>query len=591
MTARRLRTPAAVLLVFLALAAWLGTRALAARQHLEQARASLTSARSALQDQRVDEARTAIDAATRDTSRARALTRDPVWRVAAAVPLAGASLKATSKVAGAVDEIAQGALPPALQAAESLTGSGLRRPDGSVDLSVINRASTPVTAGARSLAAARAQLADAPQHGVAGAVRDAQTQLRSQLDELSSALDGAEQALAVAPALLGADRPRDYFVLVQQPGESRGTGGIPGGFAVLHADQGRFTVTAKGSNRDLEQGTIPLPQGVGEDFREQYEGNRGLELWQNVNLSPDLPVVARVVAARWKKQSGQQVDGVITMDPISISQLLRGFGPVDIGGRRVAPQDLVRFLTVDQYAGLPANADQSQRKDVLSTALGATADRLTSGGGSTQQLLRGAVEAVRSGHLRMASDDPALHDRLHAAGVDGALPEGPAPIAYAVVENETQGKLDSFLERSVTYTAGPCVGERRRSTITVELTNRAPQVGLPPYLTIRSDGESIRESTDSGVLLQVYGTAEATLVSAELDGAPLKTDPAADEEPLYEGLEAGLPFWQLDVDLPREQTRRLVLRVEEPVTAGPVRMPEQPLIRPLSTTVAGPVCG
>ena len=37
-------------------------------------------------------------------------------------------------------------------------------------------------------------------------------------------------ALEIAPTLLGEDRPRRFFVLVQQNAESRGTGGLPGGF-------------------------------------------------------------------------------------------------------------------------------------------------------------------------------------------------------------------------------------------------------------------------------------------------------------------------------------------------------------------------
>ena len=593
-TSRRLLLRvAAVLAVAVALVGWLGVRGLRAQRALEDARGSLQEARAALLDRDVGRAGTAIDRAAQQTGRARAMTSDPVWRAAAALPVLGPPLVQVRGLAAAVDEVAAGVLPPALSAVERLSGDGLRAPDGGVDLGRVAAAEPAVSAAVQRLQQVRQQLDGLPTSGP-GPVRRARQQLDAQLDGLSRAAGAAQRALRLAPALLGQDRPRSYFVLVQQPGESRGTGGLVGGFAVLRADGGRIAVTAQGSNRELRNGTVARPPGVSADFAYEYAGNRALELWQDVNLSPDLPVVARLVAARWRAQSGQRVDGVLTLDPTALSLLLQGSGPVDVGGgRRVPPAQLVRYLTVEQYRGSGgAGTDQGRRKDGLSQAADAAARRLSTGSGDPSALVRGLVEAVRSGHLRMASDDPALAAGLREAGVDGALPRGPAPVAYAVVENATEGKLDAFLERSVSYTAGPCEGERRPGTIAVTLRNDAPATGLPPYLTVHVDEADTRttQSTDSAVLLQVYGTRDAQLVSAELDGAPLSSGRGPGTSRLYEGLEAGMTFWQVYVPLPRGQDRRLVLHLDEPVVPGRARVPEQPLVRDQRSTVQVPEC-
>lgn len=587
----RLRRAVPVLLLVVVLAAWLGLRALSAQQHLDAARADLGTARAALLDRRVADARPAVDGARAHTLRARNLTSDPVWRVAAAVPVLGRSLASVRGLINAVDELAAEVLPPGLRAAQALSGQDLRTTAGAVDLSLVAGMRPELARSADRLSAVRDEVRNLPSAGVVGPVARARTQLAGQLDDLAAAVDDAQQVVQLAPPLLGADRPRRYFVLVQQPGESRGTGGLPGGFAVLEADRGRVRVTQTGSNRLLKSGDVPVPPGVSDQYAFEYGGNLGFRLWSNVGLSPDLPSVARVVAARWNAQGGKPIDGVVAMDPTAMADLLAGGDPLDMGGgRRVAPQDLVRYLTVDQYRRVGgAGTDQSQRKDALSQAARGAAERL-SRSADLEQLVLGLSSAVRSGHLRMASDDPALAPGLAAAGIDGALPRGPAPVAYAVVQNATQGKLDSFLSRHVTYRAGACRGVTRSSTITVELRNNAPARGLPAYLTNRDDDGVPVSSTDSAVLLQTYATRGAELRAVDLNGARLGDESEPGGPGLHDGLEADLPFWALRVELPRGKSQTVTLHLEEPVVAGEPRVPEQPLVLPLRRTVDAPVC-
>lgn len=583
MRVRRLVLP---VVVVGALGGWLGGRALLAEHHLQHARTGLGDARTALLDSRVDDASAALRAAGRDTAAARRLTADPVWGAAAAVPVLGRSLRTVRGLTVAADDLTGQVLPPAVQAARGLLGQGLRRPDGAVDLAGLRATEPALARTATGLRAVESRLAALP--GGPGPVGAARTELHSRVGELAQAVDQAQRAVQLAPALLGGDRPRRYFVLVQQPGESRGTGGLTGGYAVVEADGGRLTVTRSGSNADLRNGAVPVPTGVSDQYAYEYGGNLAFSDWRDVNLSPDLPSVARVVAARWQAQSGQVVDGVVALDPTAIADLVRGSGPVDVGDRRVATTQLVRYLTVDQYAGLPITA-QGARKDALAAVAAQIAGRLTGAAGDPRALLPGLVTAVRSGHLRMASDDPALQPALARSGVDGALPAGDAPVAYAVVQNATQGKLDTFLDRAVTYTAGACTGGSRPSTIRVELRNDAPAEGLPAYLTIRDEDGRTTASTDSAVVLQTYGSRGATLVAADLDGQPLVASGMRGAD-LHEGLEAGLPFWGLRVELPRGLPRVLTLHLLEPVAAGVARVPEQPLVRPLRRSVDLPTC-
>ena len=585
-----------VLLVLGAAAVWIAVRGLEAQDRLESARGHLTTAREAAADRRLPEARAAVEAAARDTTAARSATGDPVWRLAGAVPYLGANVETVRRLAAAADVLASEVLPQALDGLGDADPGRLRRSDGSVDLELLATVTPPIVDSARQVADVRADLAGLPSAWVLARVASARDELAVQVDELTSTLGSVSTVLRLAPPLLGADRPRRFVVLLQQNAESRGTGGLPGGFAVVEVDKGRLRVSQTASNADAPTGSIPLPQGVSSSYLVRYGNLGALDRWINVNVSPDLPSVARVVADRFRLQRQERVDGVITVDAQAIASILTGSEPVVLAdGRALAAEQIVDYLGVGQYVdfatatGADVSGNNAARKDALSVLGAQTAARLSGGGGDSEALLRGLTEAVRSGHLRMASDDPALA-LLAEAGVDGALPSPQRPVAYPVLYNSTGGKLDQFTDRSVRYTASGCGDGRRSSQIEVTLTNRAPASGLPPYVTTRITPQlDIVSSTENVMTLNVYASAGATLRRALLDGVVL--DPKDRALPfLSRYVEGGLPAWSVPVTLPRDTARTLVLELDEPVLPGVPQVPEQPLARPLVTDVRAPTC-
>ena len=113
--------------------------------------------------------------------------------------------------------------------------------------------------------------------------------------------------------------------------------------------------------------------------------------------------------------------------------------------------------------------------------------QLMTGGGSPKALLTGLGSAVGAGHLRLWSAHPAEQARLATLPIAGELTSTPGPYAQLVVNNAAGGKLDYYLGRTLTYTAGPCTTGLRDSTITVTLTNGAPTSGLSAYALTRAD--------------------------------------------------------------------------------------------------------
>ncbi len=156
---------------------------------------------------------------------------------------------------------------------------------------------------------------------------------------------------AVASAL-GFTQPRSWLVLLQNPAEARGGGGLIGGYVVVNIDHGRPTVTATGTSADLEHYSIP-PTNLDPD-QLGFWGPALME-WSSVNVTPDFPVTA-ALARDGMAQMGIPVDGVIAVDPTAVSTLMRITGPVTVNGRTVDADSIARIFMVDEYIDQPASA-------------------------------------------------------------------------------------------------------------------------------------------------------------------------------------------------------------------------------------------
>jgi hypothetical protein len=555
-------------------ATWLGVRAYQAGSHLSSARAALERARTELLDRRLPEARVDLSRAAHETSAARGVSRDPLWRAASHLPVLGRSFSAVTVLAQASDTITNDTLPAALAEADRLDPARLRRPDGSVDLALLKTVGPGLVSATSSSQHATAVAKRSPGSLLLPWVASARREFLTSATKLTAALVSARRAIDLAPALLGDGTTRRYFVAVQQNAESRGTGGIIGGFAILQVRDGRISVLQQGSNQELyadDRGIMP-PAGLPSGFTQAYGPYLVFSDWRNINLAPQLPAVASLITAKWKARTGQQLDGVIALDGNALQDLLTGSPPLHVGSRDVPATQLADFLALGQYEGLTLDqADTRRRKDSLQEVAATVLQRVTATSSGSDNLLRGLIRAVRSGHLRIASADPALAG-LHTAGVDGDTPAGPAPVAYPVVFNGEGSKLDLWLGRTLHWSCG----SHGRVTVSVDLQDDLPPGVLPPYvgLDLRQNPKVVTTRTDA-VHLDLYVTRGATLVSATLDGKSLST------KQLAHGVVDGLPFWGTDLELPEGKRHTFALVLNGAGTPGDLRIPDQPLARPL----------
>ncbi len=402
---------------------------------------------------------------------------------------------------------------------------------------------------------AQAQMVD---HTYVGAIDRARIQLREQTSELSGLLENTALAARIAPAMLGGDGPRSYFMGFQTNAEARGTGGLMGGFAILRAEDGAVRVDDVASNRELRLDYAPID--LGPDFTRLYGPSRPTQDFRNSNVSSHFPYAARIWQSIWKQESGESVDGgVIATDPVALSYVLDVVGAVTMpDGEKITAENVVELTGSTAYARF--GDDQKARKEYLETIARKVVVKLTGDIDRPRALLEALGRAASEGRLAVWSSHGDEQEVLATTALGHSVPEDPAPYAGVVVNNLGGNKLDYFLERGIDYTAGSCVGQTRTSTVTIRLSNTLPSGEHTAYVAGMFDNPMGAPVGTNLTDVSLLATQGARLERVTVGGRPAFA---------LTGKElGGHPVFGVQLPVPQGATVEVVYELTEPVVGG-----------------------
>ena len=563
--------------------AWLGVTAYLVRGEAAALQRDLAQLQSQVEAGDLAAAQQTAAALQQHAQRAHQLTTGPVWAMAAALPYVGAPLETARGTTAATADLAEHGLTGLIDAAGLLQPDQLRAADGTVSVERIAAAGPAIAQAHLAAVRALAAIEALPHRTWLTRADDARAMVQTKLSTLTTTLASADRAARIAPTLLGATTPQRIFLGFQNDAEARGTGGLPGAFAILVVDHGRFDFTHFESD-DYLRGTPADPNGLdesvfGRDFALAYRALGATTVYQNTNLSAHFPYAAQLWAAMWQAKSGERVDAAIAVDPTALSYLLRAAGPTQLpDGTPLRADDIVQLTQSTAYARF--GDDQDARKQFLTDIARAASEHLLDPGIDAAALLRQAARAGGERRLLIWSADQAVQQELAATAFAGAVPVTADPYAGFTVNNAGGNKLDYYLDRSMTWSADGC-GPTRRVTVSLTLTNSAPTSGLSDYVAGRLDRPPYPVGpVDNIELVSYYATAGSQLVSATLDGQPL--------DGVVSLQELGHPMYRVGVELPAGQSRTITLTLEEPTTGAEVTILRQPLVRALAVDVAEP---
>ena len=564
---------------------WIFVTALLARQETRKIEASLAQVSSYVAQGRIADARAVAAQIGGEVKRVHLLTSGPAWWFGAEVPYLGSPLDSIRGSSAAGLRVAQRGVPDLLDVATLMDPHTLRRSGDTIDVAALGAAAPRLDDASAVLHAALNQVLHTPSSTWLGAVDRPRNVLAVQLNSLAGYVDAAARAAHILPIMLGDSAPKRYFIGMQNEAELRGTGGLPGAFAIAVISHGKVSFTHFESDAALEPRAthqlVPTGLSFGKGYDDAYGISEPTQSFVNSNVSPNFPYAAQIWAAMWEKVSGEHVDGAIALDPTVLAYVLSVTGPVILpDGSSVTADNIVTLTQRDEYALF---SDNLARKQYLVDILHASAQKMTSGAGSATELAQALVLSAKEHRLQVWSADPSVEQALVATSYASVIPSGNRPLAAPILNNGSGGKLDFYLVRTMTYHRTGC-DPLRDVLVTITLTNNAPAAGLSPYVTDRLDRGAPADAVpgDYKELLDYYASPGAELLSATLNQQP--TTVAVDAD-------LGHPIFRMVLELKRGQTQTVFLHLVEPAGTGAPIIWQQPGVTAMATQVYSQPCG
>lgn len=479
-------------LLLLALAAWIVTRGLIARDQLTSAIPVVEELKSKILSGDTDGLEPlAKDLAAR-ASTAASLTSDPIWRAAEVVPLLGPNLRAFREAAGAIETVADGALPPLVSLAGQLDFGRFVPRDGVIDTAPIEALQPALAEAGAAVAAAAAEAGAIDTSGTIPQIGEAVEQLVDVVSEASGLIGGANGLVQVLPAMLGADGPRTTLLLVQNNAELRATGGIPGAIIELRTDQGRIEFGTQASAATI--GQFDEPVLVTTKAEQELYGDRFARFVQNVTTTPDFARTGELTAAMWQQRYGESIDAVVSVDPVVLSYVLRATGPLTLAdGTLLSADNAVKLLLNEVYLRFD---DPLEQDAFFGLAARTVFDAVTRFTGDPATFVEAIGAGVADRRVYIWSADPSEQEVIEGSSLADLYPRSDAMASGfgLYLADLTMSKIDWYLEPSVEVGGVHCPewGSHSYYVVRLTLTSTVPPLGegLPNYIVGAPVGDS-----------------------------------------------------------------------------------------------------
>lgn len=542
----------------LVMGAWLAVRLVRVAGDLSTARGHLHDASELLEAGDLATARAELASATTLLVRANGeLHRGADTTVLGLLPVVSHNLAALRDSVALALRVADGGRRT-LAAAASLEGADgkLEVPmsDGAIPLPAVAQARLELDQLLLALPASMPD--DSPL--VLGPVREAQEDVYAEALRRRPQVSVLSRGLSLLADMAGSAGPRRYLIAVANTAEMRGSGGMILSYGVLEGAAGDFELTAFGRIDELRL-TAPLaPAAVPQlpaDYQARWAGFDPLLRWQNSNLAADFTVGAPVLEAMYRQATGNDVHGVLQVDPQGLAAILEGVGPVQVPELgEVTAANVVPLVLNEAYVRFPGIEDRS---DVLEDVAEATFEKLVTGEyDSLRPLADALVRSVEGRHILFHATSVSAQSAIRYFGATGEIPPAADPVdtVHLTVQNLTGNKLDYYLDSRLELTGSRPAGGPGEVSATVRLTNTAPPgASSPTYVFGPFPG--LVADVPAGVvrsLVTLYLPAGATVGAATGD---------ATVEPVTQGTEAGRPYASFIVDVPAGAARAVTLPV------------------------------
>ena len=486
-------------------------------------------------------------------------TSSPVWTMASFIPVYGGDINAARTMVDALSDVSSGALVPMADNLAQATPGKLFQ-DGTINVSALQAVADSLSDSSKAFKSANKKVQDIGDTHIAQ-VTELVDKAKDGFATLNGVVNAAEKVAPVLPQMLGANgQTRNYLLYAMNNVEIRACGGFGGSQGLISVTDGQMSIGEFVPRIGLSEDEAV--ESVDEEDEALF-GNHS-NLYNSGNTySPDWPRNSQRVAALWKSQYGQDVDGVVGIDPVFLQYLLGLVGNVSLpDGTVVDGTNAAKVLMHDVYWNYPVEESDGIFASVASAAF----DKILGGIGDVDVTkLVGAFErGAEEGRLIawMRNDDE--QNAIKETGIDASLPDSDDPSADPVAgvyfNNLSFSKLDWYLNADTQIGQGVKNGDGTCSyRITVTLTNIMTQEEagkLPDYVAA---GASDAARDDERLNVSVFAPTGGNISDLTVEGTQFGLGAATWH---------GIPFYSGTVDLHAGETTTITYTLTTSAEAG-----------------------
>lgn len=489
----------------------------------------------------------------------KAETSSPLWTAASFIPVYGSDINAARTMIDALSDVSSNALVPMADNLSQATPGKLFQ-DGMINVSALQAVADSLSNSSKVFKSANEKV-----QGIGDTHISQVTELVDKAKDgfatLNGAVDAAEKVAPILPQMLGANgQTRNYLMYAMNNVEIRACGGFGGSQGLISVTDGQMSIGEFVPRIGLSEDEAV--ESVDEEDEALF-GNHS-NLYNSGNTySPDWPRNSQRVAALWKSQYGQDVDGVIGIDPVFLQYLLGLVGNVSLpDGTVVDGTNAAKVLMHDVYWNYPVEESDGIFASVASAAF----DKILGGIGDVDvtKLVSAVERGAEEGRLIawMRNDDE--QNAIKETGIDASLPDpddpSADPVAGVYFNNLSFSKLDWYLNADTQIGQGIKNGDGTCShRITVTLTNIMTQeeAGRLPDYVAASAPDAARD--DERLNVSLFAPTGGNITDLTVEGTQFGLGAATWH---------GIPFYSGTVDLHAGETTTIAYTLTTSAEAG-----------------------
>lgn len=454
----------------------------------------------------------------------------PLWTVASFVPVVGGDVRAAIQLVGVLDDVSSGAIVPITSDLAS-ANTGKLIENGAINVDAISTLATSVSNASPVIEQACLDVeaigpTSIPQ--VTELVSTAKTACSS----IDDGIDAFNKVAPYLPQMLGANgQTRNYLLMAENNVELRATGGGPGSWGVLSVTDGKMSLGEFQPSATLPNGeSLAISSEEDTLFKAGTSSHFGSVSIDSF-MTPDFVRAAQIARDIWAATygNGQQVDGIIAIDPVFLQSILALTGGTTLpDGTQVTGENAAKVLMHDVYWNYPVDQQDAIFASVASTAFSQVFGDI--GSADITGLLSAMQEGIKSGRMLIwmaNSDEQAVAESL---GASGALPTDPAvPVAGIYLNNYSYSKIDWYLNMQTQVGQPVDNSDGSRSyQVTVTLTNTMTaeeEATAPQYVSGYASAK--RSVGDMVFRLYLYAPAGGSISGQNISGGDLSLQDAS----------------------------------------------------------------